>query len=73
MDWNLVLTVLVVWLLLDVVSYFAWEKAAIKRAQKRADVRHKELASRLEDDSRDQVRRLAHAMKNHVEGPFHKR
>lgn len=69
-DWGIIVLLYVV---AEVIAWFAWEKVAIKRAQDRASVTHQELEKALEQDNRESMERLAHAMRNHIEGPAHRR
>ncbi len=69
-DWAIIVVIYVV---AEVIAWFAWEKVAIKRTQKRASEMHVELEKALEQDNREMMERLSHAMRNHIEGPQHRR
>ena len=73
LGWLDFVVIIVLYGVLETGAWFAWEKAAVKRMQDRAKEQHQELEGQLEAFSRDQLTRIAHAVRNHVEGPLHKR
>ena len=58
--------------ILEAAKFYLYENARIRRIEKRATASHIHLEEALRRDSREQLERLQHAMKNHMQGPGHR-